>query len=220
MDTTGNFYISDNHIPLFRLWGNGTVLWVRDNGPRQVLRGTLTITQTAALIDDIIDNGFFRNMFAWLSPCDISQPPVVYSTLRLDLLDHSDYGQYPDEALETCPSYEAVSDLLARLADGAGAEGREYVPEEGHLFAYPAAEAGCVAAPSSVPEWSSAQHGFTLAAAAAQDRWIHGDAVRHVWQATAFDEFCANIREADELYTVFLSVPGVTIDAPHGPAPR
>src|SRR3989304_2630860 len=68
MDTTGNFYISDNHIPLFRLWGNGTVLWVRDNGPLQVLRGTLTTTQTAALIDDIIDNGFFRNMFAWLSP--------------------------------------------------------------------------------------------------------------------------------------------------------
>ncbi len=220
MDTTGSFYISDNHIPLFRLWGDGTLLWVEDNAPRQVLRGTLTIPQTAALIDDIIDLGSHQNRFAWLSPCDISEPPVVYTTLWLELLEHTEYRQYPDEALEKCSSYEPVRGLLARLADGAGAEGREYVPDEGHLFAYAAAEAGCAGAPSLLPEWPSAQHGFTLASAAAQDRWIQGDALRHVWQAIAIDEFCANIREGDEVYTVFLSVPGVTIGAPHGPAPR
>jgi hypothetical protein len=219
VDTTGNFYISDNHIPRFRLWGDGTVLWVDDNHHRHVFRGELTNPETTALINDIIDIGFLDNRFAWFS-CRIPESSIVYTTLRLHLLLDTLHDEFPDDALNSCNSFAPLRDLLARLANGAGAEGREYVPEEGHLFAYPAAEAGCVGAPSSVPEWSSAQHGFTLGSVAAQDRWIQGDAVRHVWRAIAVDEFCAHISEGDELYTVFLSVPGVTVDAPHGSAPR
>jgi hypothetical protein len=221
MDRTGAIYISDNHIPLFRLWGDGTVLWVRDSDFRQVFRGTLTDSQIRALINDIIGIGFFHpRLDLAVFSCNSSEPAVTSTTLDLRLLDRSKLRQYADRDLEGCAAYTAERDLLAHLADGAGADPREYVPDGGQLFAFPATEAGCTGTPSSVPQWSSARYGFSLASVAAQDRWIDGDAIGPVWRAIAADEFCALIREGDTLYAVWLTIPGVTVDSPDGPAPR
>jgi hypothetical protein len=141
-------YDHNYYIPEVQVWGDGRIIWVvRDRAARRVLECLLTTEQMKALIQRIVDSGFFGWKDKYYTLGGYS-----YSAMRLSV---NLVGQ-SKEVYEHGGAPDAYYELAQFLTSGAGCAGDDYVPKLGYLTA--------VAEPieANMARWPDAGAGITL----------------------------------------------------------
>jgi hypothetical protein len=190
-----------NYIPDALVWGDGRIIWVQsgEGGERRVLEGYLTPDQMRALLQRVVDAGFFgwQDKYANLTIADAAE-----KCLSVQLESQS---KKVCEYAEGAP--QAFHDLYAHLADGAGATGSDYVPETGYLTAYPL-DLSNQPAPEA-DQWSAASLGLPLSEAVA-GVWVEGEALKLAWNVVNANPWGMVVQDGDAYYRISLQIPGVS----------
>jgi hypothetical protein len=112
--------IDIGYIPDFRVWGDGYIVWVENDGvSRKVYEGYLSQTELKKLIERFADAGFYN----WFGNEDSS----IYIGINL-------LNGYKQKSID---ANESISQLVKYLSSGAGVEFKEFVPTVGYLHALP-----------------------------------------------------------------------------------
>lgn len=197
-------YFLDNYIPAARVWGDGRIIWVEDQagGGRRVLAGQLTPDAMRALLQQIVDAGFFGWQDTYEPPYQVYDAgSTVFSVhLRATSKTVSEYFQGAPEKFH---------ELAGVMASGAGAAGAEFTPARGYLRAHPQTTG------EAASDWPDAAAGFTLAEAQA-GRWVEGAALHAAWAAVNQNPWNTPVRSAGQVYQLTLQVPGVSFLEPPG----
>lgn len=208
-DSAGGFvpeaYVQ-SHIPVFRLYGDGRVIWTEwQDGRTSVWQGRLTDDEITALLEWIADQRFFglKNHYT------IKNPPTDLATecVRVNLVDQEKtVCEYYDGAPK------AFGMIYSRLRTGAGVTDFEpYQPEIGWVIVEPITwnpgpEAS--AWPESlVPSPSTMGEGV----------WVEGETLAFLWQARLEEGPWLVYEDGDERFGLVLQVPGLMPQAPEGP---
>lgn len=140
-----------NYIPSVQVWGNGQIQWVEKDevGNRRVLRGQLTQVQLRAIIDRLIQAGWFQNVKR-LTDKDYA---LDYLTVHLEQVTRSRYADPEDKA-----SFEVIQ----FLRKGAGAIGSEFTPECGSLVLIPIEETSYAGKEVSYEKWPLELYGLDI----------------------------------------------------------
>lgn len=208
-DTAGGFVptaYAENHIPAFRLYGDGRVVWTNDEGPQMnVWEGRLSQEKVQDLLAWMADEGYFR-MDGFYT---VEDPPTDLPTqcLRVYLADQDkSVCEYFDGAPE---AFHKIYDLLR---SGAGATGvAAYEPQIGWVTAEPLSwESGV--GPVAWPEVLS-----PALSAMAGGVWVDGPALDFLWRNRLEQGPLVVLEELGDRYQVILQIPGLMPTAPSPP---
>jgi hypothetical protein len=196
------------YVPEVQVWGNGRIMWVvKERGSRRVLEGQLTTEQMKALLQRIVEAGFFGWEERYYVPGGHSFP---FMYLEVNLTRHS------KEVAEHGGAPEAFYELVELLEGGAAAEGHEYVPTRGYLTATglgPPEQIG--ATPEA--QWPETTAGFALNEVG-DGRYIEGEALAFAWQAVnQYTRAPVYVESKGDLYTIMVQIPGVSYAEPPAP---
>jgi hypothetical protein len=208
-DSSGGFvpeaYVQ-SHIPLFRLYGDGRVVWSEwQDGRANVGEGRLSGAEIADLLDWIADKRFF----AMEQHYTVENPPTDLPSdcVRVKLAQvQKTVCQYAGGAPK------AFGEIFGRLVAGAGAsEKRPYEPDGAWALVEPitwesAAEATLW--PESLAPSLSAM---------GERQWVEGDLLEFLWQGRLELGPWMVYDEGDDLYGLVLQVPGLMPEAPAAP---
>ena len=197
----------ENYIPEAQLWGDGRLVWVQhlSSGERRVLTAGLTPAEIEALLQDIVDAGFFgwNDNYADYSVTDMPSTCLQVHTLSAS---HS-----------VCEYYRgaprAFHRLIGDLGNGLGRTGVDFVPERGYLTAYPHHTNQGV---SANWQWPAEAVGFSLAEAE-NGRWIDGAALELAWSITNANSWNTLVQDGVNYYEVTVLVPEVSWVTPPAP---
>lgn len=208
-DSTGGYVplaYMESHIPEFRLYGDGRAVWAQwRDGHTEVWEGYLTSEEITALLEWIVDEGFFGLKDFYAPP----NPPTDLPTdcVRVDLVN----------AQKTVCEYhsgapKAFWAVYGRLRSGADAsEVHPYQPEIGWITAEPITwdtNAESVAWPESlIPSPSEIGEGV----------WVEGEVLAFLWQGRLEQGPWMVYEEAGQHYGLVLQVPGLMPQAPEAP---
>jgi hypothetical protein len=193
------------YVPEVQVWGDGRIIWViKERESRRVLEGQLTTEQMKALLQRIVDAGFFGWEERYYTPGGHSFP---FMHLEVNLIGHS------KEVAEHGGAPEALYELVEFLKGGAGAEGHEYVPARGYLTATvfgPPEQIGA----TTEAQWPDATAGFGLDEVG-DGRYIEGEALAFAWQlVNQYTRAPVYVKSKGDLYTIMVQIPGVSYFEP------
>jgi hypothetical protein len=187
------------YIPEVQLWGDGRIIWVEREGvARRVLEGQLAPEQMKALLQQIVDAGFFAWEDAYQTLGGNSMPPMV---LQVNLAgrskEMSEHGGAP-------PAYYGLEELLRR---GAGAVGHDYVPARGYLSAEPlSVDLGG----EPWPVWATITPDEV-----AQGATIRGEILAYVWELVNRNPTVpVYVAFEGQTYTIVVQIPGLSFFEP------
>ena len=208
-DTAGGLVpptYAENHVPAFRLYGNGRVVWTDLEGPgMNVWQGHIAQEKIQDLLAWMTDEGYFR-MEEYYT---VENPPTDLPTqcIRLYLMDE---GKSVCEYFDGAP--EALDQIYDLLHSGAGAtEVTKYTPQIGWAVAEPMTwETG-----SEVIAWPEALS--PALSAMAGGVWVEGRTLEFLWQNRLEQGPLMVFEEYAERYQVTLQIPGLMPRAPSPP---
>lgn len=198
-----------NALPDAMLWGDGRIVWVTldDTGQRQVFEGRLATGEMVALLQKIIDAGFFT----WQDR---------YSNdLVADAADTCLSVNLEDRAKQVCEYFEgapqAFHALIAELSQGAGAQGAPFIPQQAFVTSYPI---GTIADPVEQvdlvwPDDGSADSLKSLESGV----WAEGNTLELAWQVVNVRPWGMIVQEGDTYYQLSVQVPGLSQQSPPAP---
>ena len=193
-------YDHNYYIPEVQVWGDGRIIWVvREGGARRVLEGRLTTEQMKALLQRIVDAGFFDWKSKYYTLGGNSAPTMHLAiSLSGQFKEVSEHGGAPD----------AYYELRQFLTSGAGCASNDYVPTQGYLTAAP----GPVEA--SAAQWPDATAGITLDQIG-DGLYVEGEALAFAWQAVNKNPRAPVYAESNgRVYTIMIQIPGVSFFEP------
>ncbi|MDY7075890.1 MAG: hypothetical protein SXV54_03095 [Chloroflexota bacterium] len=191
------------YIPKVQVWGDGRIIWVqREGARRRVLEGHLTTDQMKALLQRILEAGFFDWKDEYYTLGGNSYPPMHLSVSLIGRsfanVEVSEHGGAPD----------AYYELVGFLTSGAGAAGDDYAPERGYLTA--AQEP----TEADVPQWPDAAAGIALDQAR-DGRYVEGEALSFAWQMVNENPRApVYVRSKGQVYSIVVQIPGVSFFEP------
>jgi hypothetical protein len=208
-DTAGGFVpqtYAENHIPDFRLWGDGRVVWTDKDGPSMnVWEGRLSQEKVEDLLAWMAGEGYFEMDDFYT----VENPPTDLPTkcIRVNLADQNrSVCEYFDGAPE------ALDQIYSLLRGGAGAtQVAAYEPQIGWVMAEPMSwESGVepVAWPEVLSPALSAMAGGT---------WVDGPALEFLWRNRMEQGPLMVLEELGNRYEVILQIPGLMPRAPTPP---
>jgi hypothetical protein len=164
-----------------------------------VYEATLSEAEMRALLQDIVDAGFF----GWADN---------YANYNItDLPTQCLFVQLAEGSKSVCEYYEgapaAFHTLYGEAASGAGAEATEFVPTEGVLIATPTTEPYNVTTEDYLA-WDPTATGLSLATVTAQQP-IDGNALALAWHAVNRNTWAPLVKEGDTYYYLVVLVPGL-----------
>ncbi len=194
-------YYAQNYIPEVTIWGDGRIVWVDDHGggARSVSEGQLTEAELAALLQRLVDAGFF----GWADNyANYNITDGATQCLRLNLLSTSK---------SVCEYYEgapaAFHTLYSEAAGGAGATGTEFVPAQGTLAVFPVGDPSNLT-PEDYLDWDPAVTGLSLADVSGEAP-VDGNALALAWRAVNRSAWAPLVREGETFYYLVVTVPGL-----------
>ena len=197
----------ENYLPEAQLWGDGRLMWVehQSSGQRRVLTTALTGAEMTALLEDIVDAGFF-GWNANYGDYSVTDLPNTCLQVNLQSRSHS-----------VCEYYRgaprAFHRLLGDLRSGLGRTGTDFVPARAYLTAYPHHTNQGV---TTQWQWPAEALGFALAEAET-GRWIDGPALELAWSIVNANSWNTLVQDGVNYYEVTVRVPGVSWNEPPGP---
>lgn len=197
-----------NYIPDVQVWGDGRLIWVQtsNGGERRVLVGHLSESEMKALLQRVVDEGFFgwKDNYADYTVTDM--PSQCLSV------------EFATQSKSVCEYYQgapqAFHELYAYVAGGAGTTGADLVPAKGYLTAYPQTFSG--PAPQADLHWPAASLGFSLSEAAG-GKWVEGEALELAWRVVNTKLWGGVVQDGEAYYQLTVQVPGVSQNAPPAP---
>jgi hypothetical protein len=201
-----------NYIPDFQIWGDGRYIWVEyndDNTTRRVLEGQLSEEQLTALLQKVVELGFFiwEDRYENMMVADLADQCM---TVNLESMSKTvcEYAEGAPEAFHT------IYDNFAR---GTDLEGTDFVPTQGYLTAF---DMGKLARPISEDDiiWPADQL-FSLSTAVEKGVWVEGEALQLAWQAVNQDPWSGMAYEGGTFYGLALQIPGLSMNPPAEKAP-
>ena len=208
-DTAGGLVLpayAENHIPAFRLYGDGRVVWTDQEGPgMNVWQGHLPQEKIEDLLAWMADEGYFRMEEFYT----VENPPTDLPTqcIRVNLTDENkSVCEYFDGAPE------AFDQIYGLLRNGAGAtEVTNYMPQAGWAMAEPMTwESG-----SEVVAWPEALSPALPAMAGGV--WVDGRTLEFLWQNRLEQGPLMVFEELGQRYEVTLQIPSLMPRAPSPP---
>ncbi|MGC9334357.1 MAG: hypothetical protein ACP5JJ_09435 [Anaerolineae bacterium] len=208
-DTAGGLVpraFAENHIPAFRLYGDGRVVWTDKEGPgMSVWEGHLSQEEVQDLLAWMADEGFFRLDDFYT----VENPPTDLPTqcIRVYLADQEKsvceyFGGAPE-------AFDQIYDLLR---SGAGAtDVTAYEPQLGWAAAEPLSWQSGVE-PVAWPEVLS-----PALSAMADGVWVDGPALDFLWRNRLEQGPLMVLEELGDRYQVILKIPGLMPGAPSPP---
>lgn len=191
-----------NYIPEVRIFGDGRIVWMEwQDARRTVLVDHLTKDQMRAVLEEFSSAGFFGWENFYEPEGMIYDAPT--STLHVNLLS---VNKSVSEYVEGAPAKYDV--LWARVANGAGATGTPFVPENGYLLATPINSTGMVITHS----WPDEATGLTLSEVTA-GRYVQGEALASAWRIINENQY-AVIESDGALYFIVIQIPGISYQTP------
>jgi len=184
------------YIPEVQVWGDGRIIWVqRERTQRRVLEGRLTTDEMRALLQRIVDAGFFSWRDRYYTLGGYSHPPMY---LLVSLTGQSkelyEHGGAPD----------AFYELREFLTSGAGAAGHDHVPTRGYLTASPEPDA------KDAQQWPDVASGITLEQVG-DGCAIEGEALAFAWEAiNQYPTAPTYVQSRGRVYTIMVQIPGVS----------
>lgn len=196
-----------NYLPDAQVWGDGRILWAQtgNSGERRVLEGHLTEAEMEALLQRVVDDGFFgwKDNYA-----DYTVTDMPSKCLTVELASQSK---------SVCEYYKGASqafhELYAHIADGAGTTGADFVPEKAYLTAAPRTFSGPV---QPDLHWPTDSVGFSLSEAVG-GRWVEGEAAELAWRVVNKNLWGHVVQDGEVYYQLVVQVPGVSQNAPPTP---
>jgi hypothetical protein len=194
-------YYAENYLPDVLIFGDGRIVWVEDleGGARRVNEGVLSEAELAALLQSVVDAGFF----GWADN---------YANYNVtDLPNKCLHVRLAEASKSVCEYYEgapaAFHTLYREAASGAGTPAAEFVPSEGRLSVFPT-----VASDNLTPEdyvvWDPAVAGISLSQVT-PEQIIDGNALALAWRAVNRSSWTPLVREGDDYYYVVVGIPGL-----------
>ena len=190
------------YVPEVQIWGDGRIIWVeREDQSRRVLEGRLTEAETKALLTRIVEAGFFEWEESYQTLGGNSLP---WMHLQINLSDRSkeirEHGGAPD----------AYYDLEAHLLDGAGADGRAFVPACGYLTArlFSSSDVG--------PQWPSGAE--VTPDRIGEGRYVEGRLLEFAWDLVnqkPLNPIYASY--GGRTYVIMVQIPDVSLTQPPRP---
>jgi predicted small lipoprotein YifL len=208
-DTAGGLVppaYAENHIPAFRLYGDGRVVWTDQEGPRMsVWQGHLSPEKTQELLAWMADDGYFRMDDFYT----VENPPTDLPTrcIRVYLADQSkSVCEYFDGAPET------FDQIYGLLQSGAGAtDVVTFEPQIGWVTAEPLTwETG-----SEMVVWPEVLS--PALPAMTGGIWVDGPTLEFLWRNRLEQGPLMVFEELGDRYQVTLQIPGLMPRAPSLP---
>jgi hypothetical protein len=208
-DTAGGLVppaYAENHIPAFRLYGDGRVIWTDREGPQMsVWQGYLPPEKIQDLLAWMAEEGYFRMKDFYT----VENPPTDLPTqcIRVNLEGESkSVCEYFDGAPE------AFDQIYGLLTSGAGAtDAGPYEPQIGWVTAEPLTwEPG-----SEVVAWPEVLS--PALSAMADGAWVDGQTLEFLWRNRLEQGPLMLFEELGDRYQVTLQVPGLMPGAPTPP---
>jgi hypothetical protein len=194
-------YYGENYIPDAQIYGDGRIVWVEDleGGARRVNTGTLSAAELEALLQSVVDAGFF----GWADN---------YANYNVTDLPNKCLHIFLTGATKSvCEYYEgapaAFHELYREAANGAGAQASEFVPAEGVLSVSPTTEPYNVTVEDYL-DWDPAVTGLSLATVTTPQT-VDGNALALAWRAVNRNTWSPLVREGDVYYYLVVGVPGL-----------
>ncbi len=197
-----------NYIPDFQIWGDGRIVWTEMPGDkgRQVLEGQLSASELADVLQQMVDEGFFgwEDYYANYNVSDFADQCI---TINLQGASKS-----------VCEYYEGAPDafhkLYEMLAQGAGAQGADYLPEKSYLTAYPT-QVDQMPTELVLMTWDAALTGFSLADAVDSGQWLSGDLLAQTWEIVNANPWGGKyVVEDGKYYEISVQLPGLSMTEP------
>ena len=187
------------YVPEVQIWGDGRIIWVTQEGAgRRILEGRLSEEEMEALLQQIVEAGFFTWKDEYYTQGGHSMPPMH---LMVNMADRSkemsEHGGAPD----------AYYELEKLLRSGAGVEGHEYVPTRGYLtvetlsvdLGGPAWPDGASVTPEDVGE----------------GRYVGGETLAFAWELINRNPTAPTyVTYEGQAYRIMVQVPGVSFFDP------
>lgn len=196
-----------NYIPDFQVWGDGRYVWVvysEDNSSRQVLQGQLSEEKLTAVLQKVVDAGFFGWDDRYANPM-VSDLADQCMTVKLSSTSKTvcEYSEGAPEAFHT---------FYDNLARGTDEKGTPFVPTQGYLTAF---DMGNLGRPVSQDDvlWPADQL-FSLATAVDKGVWVEGQALELAWQAVNNDPWQGLAYEGGKFYSLAIQIPGLSMNQP------
>ncbi len=193
-------YDRNYYIPEAQVWGDGRIIWLlREGARRRVLEGRLTLGQMRALLERIVEAGFFGWEDTYYTLGGNSHPSMHLSvSLTGRSKEVSEHGGAPD----------AFYELRQVLTSGAGSVGSDFVPARGYLAAVPEL------IEADVPLWPDASTGITLDQVG-EGRYIDDEALAFTWQAVNKNPRApVYVKSNGQVYTIMVQIPGLSYFEP------
>lgn len=198
--------LKNNYLPQAQIYGDGRIIWTLEasDGKRNVMQGRLTSEQMAGLLQSAVNAGFFGWDELYTDPLSPSDLPSQCLSIQL-----------VDQSRRVCEYYQgappAFHDLYDRLAQGAGASGTPYTPENGYLTAYP------IDKPDGPAQtWDADGLGLSLAQAVS-GAWVEGPALEKAWELVNDSPWGGITQEGEAFYQITLQIPVVSMYQPPMP---
>jgi hypothetical protein len=198
---------AENYIPDVQVWGDGRILWAQtgSSGERRVREGHLTESELKALLERMVDDGFF----GWEDNyADYTVTDMPSQCLSVELAG---------KTKSVCEYYkgapEAFHQLYDHIAGGAGTTGADFAPTKAFLTAAPRTFSGPV---QPDLHWPADSVGFSLSEAVS-GKWVEGEALELAWRVVNAKQWGGVVQDGDTYYQLVVQVPGVSQNAPPAP---
>jgi hypothetical protein len=202
---------AQNYIPDAQVWGDGRMIWSQQSsgGGRRVLTAQLTTPQMQALLQRVVDAGFF----GWKDEyADYSVTDMASQCLSVELTRQSK---------SVCEYYKGAPQAFHELYDyvvgGAGATGADYIPAKGYLTATPQTFSSQQKVQPDL-NWPATSVGFSLSEAV-NGKWVEGEALKLTWRVVNTKLWGSVVQDGDKYYQLTLQIPEVSQNALPTPAP-
>lgn len=190
-----------NYIPPVRIWGDGRIVWAEnERSSRRVSVGHLTEDQISDLFEQLAEAGFFtgfriQRVFGGTGS--------GYKVVTVDLggISFSKGLSFEQNRL---------SDLIAFIEAGAGADGEVFVPTVGYLHVVKIENSSCPDARVS-HSWPVKESGFDLAnllGTESHGTEITGTVLEIAWEIAG--KQCPVVESGGRAYWIGVTVPGIT----------
>lgn len=196
-----------NYIPDFQVWGDGRYVWVvysKDNSSREVLQGQLPEEKLTALLQRVVDAGFFGWDDRYANPM-ISDLADQCMTVNLSSVSKTvcEYSEGAPEAFHT---------FYDNFARGNDETGTPYVPTKGYLTAF---EMGNLGRPVSQDDvlWPADQL-FSLSTAVDKGVWVEGQALELAWKAINANPWQGLAYEGGKFFSLAIQIPDLSMNQP------
>lgn len=206
-----------NYIPESILYGDGRILWVEynyENGivSRRVLEGNLAPTEITDLLQQFIDSGFFSWKDTYGSSNRNDGPPNESIYVYLEALTKG--------VIVSSNPPQGFEDLRIMVSTGAGAHGRDYLPDQAYLSVYP--QYSDEDPKSQVPPWPATEAGFTLKdlysdGGLENGTLVEGQALTLAWEIINRDPRNPLVEDSGEVYLLTLRIPNLSAQQPPDP---